>query len=224
LRDIDNAVERYVVLDSASVGSYHQLPVDMVTKPSSLCRWFLAAAVLVGSVVPGAVGAQSAQMVSLQFSGLGMYPFGGEMDNIDVGVGWEAQIRLNPSAFSIGGGIENTYHQRLTGQDMTFLGGFLEPRYVLDIGSDNAVLYVSGRAALSQVKITTQNLEATSTGYTLNGGGGLLFRLNDRVNFDAGATLGYKDLGDVTLGNFVIDLGTGANVVARVGLAVGLGS
>jgi hypothetical protein len=107
---------------------------------------------------------------------------------------------------------------------MTFLGGFLEPRYVLDIGSDNAVLYVSGRAALSQVKITTQNLEATSTGYTLNGGGGLLFRLNDRVNFDAGATLGYKDLGDVTLGNFVIDLGTGANVVARVGLAVGLGS
>jgi hypothetical protein len=163
-------------------------------------------------------------MVSLQFSGLGMYPFGGEMDNIDVGVGWEAQIRLNPSAFSIGGGVENTYHKRLTGQDMTFLGGFLEPRYVLDIGSDNAVLYVSGRAALSQVKIESGNLEATSTGYTLNGGGGLLFRLSDRVNLDAGATLGYKDLGDVTLGAFVVDLGTGANVVARVGLAIGLGS
>ncbi|MGE0160130.1 MAG: outer membrane beta-barrel protein [Gemmatimonadales bacterium] len=182
----------------------------------------LVAALL--STAPLAASAQSAQMISLQFSGLGMYPFGGEMDNIDVGGGWEAQIRLNPSAFSIGGGIENTFHKRLTGQDMVFLGGFLEPRYVLDIGSDNAVLYVSGRAALSQVKIKTANNEATSTGYTLNGGGGLLFRLSDRVNLDAGATLGYKDLGDVTLGAFQVDLGTGANVVARVGLAVGLGS
>jgi hypothetical protein len=163
-------------------------------------------------------------MVSMQFSGLGMYPFGGEMDNIDVGVGWEAQLRLNPSAFSIGGGIENTFHQRLTGQDLTFLGGFLEPRYVIDIGSDDAALYVSGRAALSQVKIKTAIVEATSTGYTLNGGGGLLFRLSDRVNLDAGATLGYKDLGDVTLGGQDIDLGTGANAVARLGLAVGLGS
>jgi hypothetical protein len=175
------------------------------------------------ALTPVAVVGQSAQMVSLQFSGLGMYPFGGEMSNIDVGAGWEAQIRLNPSAFSIGGGVENTFHKRLTGQDMTFLGGFLEPRYVVDIGSDNAVLYLSGRAALSQVKIETSTNEATSTGYTLNGGGGLLFRLSDRVNLDAGATLGYKDLGDVTLGNLAIDLGTGANVVFRVGLAIGLG-
>jgi len=163
-------------------------------------------------------------MFSLQFSGLGMYPFGGEMDNIDVGFGWEAQLRLNPSAFSIGGGIESTYHKRLTGQDMVFLGGFVEPRYVLDIGSDNAVMYLSGRAALSQVKLKTANASPTSTGYTLNGGGGILFRLNDRVNLDAGATLGYKDLGSVTLGNLDVDLGTGANVVGRVGLAIGLGS
>jgi hypothetical protein len=167
---------------------------------------------------------QSAQMVSLQFSGLGMYPFGGEMDNIDVGAGWEAQIRVNPSAFSIGGGIENTFHKRLTGQDIVFLGGFIEPRYVVDIGSDNAVLYVSGRAALSQVKLKTATAEPTSTGYTLNGGGGFLFRLTDRVNLDAGATLGFKDLGDVTLGNLDVDLGSGSNVVARVGLAIGLGS
>lgn len=179
---------------------------------------------MIGALLfPIAASGQSAQMVSLQFSGLGMYPFGGEMSNIDVGAGWEAQIRLNPSAFSIGGGIENTFHKRLTGQDMTFLGGFLEPRYVLDIGSDNAVMYVSGRVALSQVKIETANDEDTSTGYTLNGGGGLLFRLSDRVNLDAGATLGYKDLGEVLLNNIDIDLGSGANVVFRVGLAIGLG-
>ena len=184
----------------------------------------IAGALLIGALLPLSATAQSAQMVSIQFSGLGMYPFGGEMDNIDVGVGWEAQLRLNPSAFSIGGGIENTFHERLTGQDLTFLGGFLEPRYVIDIGSDDAALYLSGRAALSQVKIKTAIVEATSTGYTLNGGGGLLFRLSDRVNLDAGATIGYKDLGEVTLGAQDINLGTGANAVARLGLAVGLGS
>jgi hypothetical protein len=162
-------------------------------------------------------------MFSLQFSGLGMYPFGGEMSEIDVGAGWEAQLRLNPSAFSIGAGVENTFHKRLTGQDIVLLGGFLEPRYVLDIGSDNAVMYLSGRAAISQIKIKQNAVEATGTGYTLNGGGGLLFRLSDRVNLDAGATLGYKDLGSITIGSFLIDLGTGANAVGRVGLAIGLG-
>lgn len=162
-------------------------------------------------------------MVSLQFSGLGMYPFGGEMSRIDVGAGWEAQIRVNPSAFSIGAGAEQTFHKRTTGHDVILLGGFLEPRYVLDVGSDNAVLYLSARAAISQITIKGSNLETTGTGYTLNGGGGFLFRLSDRVNLDAGATLGYKDLGDVTLGTLAIDLGTGANLVARVGLAIGIG-
>jgi hypothetical protein len=95
---------------------------------------------------------------------------------------------------------------------------------VFDIGSDNAVLYLSARAALSQIKYKLATVEYTGTGYTLNGGGGLLFRLSSRVNLDAGATLGYKDLGDVTRsGATVIDLGTGSNAVARLGLAIGLG-
>jgi hypothetical protein len=153
-----------------------------------------------------------------------MYPFGGEMANVDVGAGWEAQLRVNPSAFSIGAGAEQTFHKRLTGEDIVLLGGFLEPRYVFDIGSDNAVLYLSARAALSQIKYKLATVEYTGTGYTLNGGGGLLFRLSSRVNLDAGATLGYKDLGDVTRsGATVIDLGTGSNAVARLGLAIGLG-
>ena len=178
---------------------------------------------LIAVLAPATLSAQSAQMFSLQLSGLGMYPFGGEMDNVDVGGGWEAQLRMNPSAFSIGAGAEQTFHQRLTGQDIVLLGGFLEPRYVVDIGSDNAALYVSGRAAVSKITIKSGTIEATGTGYTLNGGGGFLFRLTDRVNLDAGATLGFKDLGDVTIGSTPVDLGTGANVVVRVGLAIGLG-
>ena len=165
-------------------------------------------------------------MLSLQFSALGAYPFGGGLESVSAGYGWEAQIRLNPSAFSIGAGAEQTFHEisgGVAGRDITFLGGFLEPRYVLDMGSDNAVLYLSARVALSQIKVQEGTFESTGTGYTLNGGGGLLYRLGARVNLDAGATMGYKDLGVVDLPNGTFDLGTGANVVARVGLAIGIG-
>jgi len=164
-------------------------------------------------------------MVSLQFSALGAFPFGGGLESVSAGYGWEAQIRLNPSAFSIGAGAEQTFHEisGVAGRDIIFLGGFLEPRYVLDMGSDNAVLYLSARAALSEIKVQEGAFESTGTGYTLNGGGGLLYRLGARVNLDAGATMGYKDLGIVDLPNGTFDLGTGANVVARVGLAIGIG-
>ena len=183
-------------------------------------RWIVPA---LAALVPQLAGAQSAQRFSLQVSGLGMYPFGGEMANVDVGAGWEAQLRINPSAFSLGAGAEQTFHKRLTGEDVVLFGGFLEPRYVLDIGSDSAVLYLSGRAALSQITYKLAAVEYTGTGYTLNGGGGVLIRLSARVNLDLGATLGYKVLGEVERGSTVIDLGTGANAVGRVGLAIGLG-
>jgi len=185
----------------------------------------LPALLLLASVGTSDLSAQSAQMISLQFSGLGAYPFGGGLENVTSGYGWEAQIRVNPSAFSLGAGAEQTFHEvtGVTGRDIIFLGGFVEPRYVLDVGSDNAVLYVSARAAISQIKLQQGSFESTGTGYTLNGGGGLLFRLGSRVNLDAGATIGYKDLGILDLPQGTFDLGTGTNVVGRVGLAIGIG-
>ena len=192
----------------------------------STSKWHLAGALFLGALLPLSAAGQSAQRFSLQFSGLGAYPFGGGLENVDFGFGWEAQVRLNPSAFSIGVGAEQTFHKivNVTGRDIVLLGGFLEPRYVLDIGSDNAVMYLSGRVALSQIKLQQANFESTGTGYTVNGGGGLLFRMGDRVNLDAGATVGYKKLGIVDLPAGTFNLGTGLNAVARLGLAIGLGS
>lgn len=190
----------------------------------SITKWQILSALLVGVAFPMGAQAQSAQMFSIQFSGLVAYPFGGGLSNVDVGIGWEGQIRLNPSAFSIGAGAEQTFHKVVgTDRDIVLLGGFLEPRYVVDIGSDNAVMYLSGRVALSQITLKQGNFESTGTGYTLNGGGGLLFRLSDRVNLDTGATIGWKKLGIVDLPIGTFDLGTGANVVGRIGLAIGLG-
>jgi hypothetical protein len=185
----------------------------------------LSAILLATSFVPAGLTAQSAQMVSLQFSGLGALPFGGGLDNVSEGFGWEAQLRVNPSAFSIGAGVEQTFHEIVgfSQRDVTLFGGFLEPRYVIDFGSDNAVLYISSRLALSQIKFQEGTFESTGTGYTLNGGGGFLIRLSDRANLDLGASIGYKDLGVVDLPTGTFDLGTGANLVGRIGLAIGLG-
>lgn len=183
------------------------------------------AALLLLASIPAGAQAQSAQRFSLQVSGLAAYPFGGGLENVDFGAGWEAQLRVNPSAFSIGAGVEQTFHNvvGVEGRDVVLLGGFLEPRYVLDIGSDNAVAYISGRGALSQIKLRQGSFESTGTGYTLNGGGGFLFRLSQRVNLDVGVTVGYKDLGIVDLpAGLTYDLGTGGNAVGRVGLAIGL--
>jgi hypothetical protein len=186
----------------------------------------LLAALVLAALLPLTGTAQSAQRFSLQVSGLAAYPFGGGLENVDLGAGWEAQLRVNPSAFSIGAGVEQTFHAVVgtDGRDVVLLGGFLEPRYVLDIGRDNAVAYLSGRAALSQITLKQGQFESTGTGYTLNGGGGLLFRLSDRVNLDVGVTVGYKDLGVVDVpGGLTYDLGTGGNAVGRVGLAFGIG-
>ncbi len=187
-------------------------------------RW-LAGVLLLAALLPLGATAQSAQTMSLQVSGLGAYPFGGGLESVSAGVGWEAQLRVSPSSFSIGAGVEQTFHDVIgvSGREIILLGGFLEPRYVIDIGSDNAVMYLAARAAISQITIQEGTFESTGTGFTLNGGGGFLVRLGDRLNLDLGATMGYKDLGIVDLPTGTFDLGTGANFVGRIGLAIGIG-
>ena len=175
---------------------------------------FIAALFTAAALLPTGASAQSAQQFSLQISGLGAIPFGGGLENVEAGFGWEAQLRINPSAFSIGAGVEQTFHSvSSTQRDITFLGGFIEPRYVVDIGRDNMVLYLSARAAVSQITLSVGTFESTGTGYTLNGGGGFLFPLSARVNLDVGATVGYKDLGILDLPTGTFDLGTGSNWV-----------
>lgn len=184
----------------------------------------LAALLAAMALLPASVSAQSAQQFSLQVSGLAALPFGGGLTNVEAGYGWEAQLRINPSAFSVGAGAEQTFHEVSNStREIAFLGGFIEPRYVVDIGSDNMVLYLSARAAVSQITLSVGTFESTGTGYTLNGGGGLLFPLGERINLDVGATVGYKDLGVLDLPTGTFDLGTGTNAVGRVGLAIGLG-
>ncbi|MGI9626320.1 MAG: outer membrane beta-barrel protein [Longimicrobiales bacterium] len=193
---------------------------------------------LVGGLAAGTqtpVEAQTAQMFSVQVSGLGNKLFGDEFVGIETGFGFEAQIRYNPSAFSVGGGFQYTSH----GVDIassgvvfppgteittTLTGVFVEPRYVIDMQHDNVAPYVSARFSLSDITLTgaapgLPEVEVSDTGFTANAGGGILYRLSPRANLDFGATFGIKTLNyDDTQ-----PTATGTNLIFRVGVAFGLG-
>jgi hypothetical protein len=106
---------------------------------------------------------------------------------------------------------------------------FVEPRYRIHAGSNVAAPYVSVRLSLLKVGITGGDLSLTSSFIQLNGGGGLLVRLSPRINLDLGATFGYDRL---SAGEFrsassgaslPVGSSSGANAMARLGLAVGIG-
>ena len=146
---------------------------------------------------------------------------------MDPGAGFEAQLRYSPSVFSFGAGLELTFHSISgTEREVRLSGVFFEPRYVIDTGSDNVYPYLSGRLAVSQTRFTVGRFTEDAYGFTANAGGGLLFVLGSRANLDVGLTFGVKDLGSATVDSTpptVFDLGSGQNVIFRVGLAFGLG-
>ena len=176
-------------------------------------------------LLPVSSVAQSAQPFSLQVSALGSVPFGGGLQRVTSGGGWEAQFRWNAGALSFGAGIEQTFHdvKDLPNRTVRLTGGFLEPRYVIDTGSDRVVPYLAARLATSEIFVEEGAASSTATGYTINGGGGLLVRLASAINLDLGVTLGWKDLGEATIANTIFDMGTGSNLIVRIGLAFGFG-
>jgi hypothetical protein len=187
-------------------------------------------ALVFSMVFAGGLEAQSAQPISLQGSVLFNGVFGNAFTGLEDGIGAEAQVRYTPSAFSIGAGFQYTAHQ-IDGrsEDAHFYGGFVEPRYRIHAGSNTVAPYVSARFSLLKVGFTGGDLSLSSSFLQLNGGGGLLFRLGSRINLDVGATYGYNRLGDGTLtsestgGSVSVESSTGSNIVARLGLAIGLG-
>ncbi len=194
-------------------------------------RWGPLSALLFSMTFSAGLEAQSAQPVSLQGSVLFNGVFGNAFTGLEDGIGAEAQVRYTPSAFSIGAGFQYTSHQ-ITGreEDARIYGGFVEPRYRIHAGSNVVAPYLSARFSLLKVGFTGGDLSLSSSFLQLNGGGGLLFRLGPRINLDVGATYGYNRLGDGTLtsegsGSSVsVESSTGSNIVARLGLAIGLGA
>ena len=192
--------------------------------------------ILTGTAISHQAAAQSAQAISIQFSGLYNGVFGDVFSNLKDGFGGEAQLRYTPSALSIGAGFQYTVHKRPPLQpgepdEARLYGGFVEPRYRIHTGSNVVAPYVSARFSLLKVGFSGSggSFSLSSSFIQLNAGGGLLYRMGPRVNLDMGATFGYNRLGDGTLTNEATGQGrfvpasSGSNLVLRFGFAVGLG-
>ena len=190
--------------------------------PVVACLTFLAT---------GPAAAQTAQVISLQGSILGAGFVSDEFEAVGVefgpGAGFEGQVRYNPSAFSVGVGFQYTIHPvTVTGAEevdvtVDFAGLFVEPRYVIFVGSETAAPYVAARLMrlVSTLRIPDISYEEPFDALGYNIGGGLLIRAGSRMNLDLGLTVGaisyvYED---PTLENE-----TGSSAVFRIGLALGL--
>lgn len=200
--------------------------------------------------------AQSAQRWSVQASGISVGVYGDAYEGLQNGLGAEAQVRYTPGLWSFGGGLQFSSHgfTEVDGESVMLAGLFFEPRRVLDIGSGTVAPYVSGRFAILRqsasvdvgigrltrpgnpdlaLAVAAQQARAalnlSATGFQGNVGGGVLWKLSPRVNFDLGATLGVIRFGrvDGDIDGTPIDIdgtaGTGQNLVVRAGLAIGLG-
>lgn len=148
-------------------------------------------------------------------------------EGLPAGYGMEGQIRYTPAAFSLGGGIQWTTHnwtESSEGSSLRLLGVFLEPRYVLP-ATDRIGPYLSARLALTKLRLKIADEEiGTATGQTVNGGGGILVSVSPNIALDLGATFGYTNFGDLENNGSPTGLktGKGTNLIARIGLAIGL--
>jgi len=177
----------------------------------------------------GSLEAQSAQTFSLQASGLYNGVFGNVFAGLQDGLGAEAQFRYTPGALSLGAGFQFTVHQ-VSGrpENLWLYGGFIEPRHRIHVGSSQVAPYLAARVSLLKVGFSGGDLSHSSMFIQLNGGGGLLLRLASHLNLDLGATFGYNHIGSGTVTSrssgtsVMVGSSSGSNVIARLGLAVGL--
>lgn len=195
---------------------------------------FRAAAAVIGATALCSVPAraQSAQPWSLQASLLAAsQKIGGSLIS---GFGFEGQFRYTPAAlWSVGGGVQYSTHTSAE-ESITIVGGFLEPRYSFDIGSDRVAPYVAARLAFLRQSSSlhevpgvssSQLLDFASTGAAFGAGGGILIRATANLNLDFGAAFVSQSFGDATADN-------GANAtyprfagyVAKGGISLGFGS
>jgi len=196
------------------------------------------AATLATSLLAPTLRAQSAQRVSIQTSALFVGTSGSAYQGINAGPGLEMQLRYTPSLWSFGVGAQVSRHglsePGFGGERVMLAGAFFEPRRVFEVSSPSFAPYASGRLAFlrQSIDLTVEGTRASASasGAQVNVGGGVLMRLTPRVNLDLGATMGLIRFGKVQVnvpgyGTATVDgtSGTGRNLVARVGVAVGLG-
>ncbi len=185
----------------------------MTTLPSRhpvTTRAIAALAALLGLSAPAE--AQSLQHWSVQGSAAVIAPVSlPEGLDSDIGLGFDAQLRYTFSRWSLGAGYQRSDVYRATASDLTIALslGFLEPRYVV-FASTPMAGYLAGRLGAGQLVCSRDRCD-DEWHVVAGGGGGLLFKLTDRLSLDLGGQ--YFVVTDASSSDFA---------TARVGLGVGL--
>lgn len=170
--------------------------------------------VIATMVLPGAVGAQSLQRLSLQGSGALLFPSQDDpFFESQTRLGYEAQVRYTLSRLSVGAGYQRSRVYRFSADGVDFNAdlslGFLEPRYVI-LAGNSAALYLAGRLGYGNL-LCSEECAANDYYLTYGGGAGLLIRLSRRAALDLG-TLYF-------LANDTLESGY---AMLRLGLSLGL--
>ncbi|MDZ7631353.1 MAG: outer membrane beta-barrel protein [Gemmatimonadaceae bacterium] len=99
--------------------------------------------------------AQSAQRWSIQASGLFVGVSGDAYEGLKSGPGGEVQLRLTPSLWSYGAGLQYSTHgiDGVADRNVELTGIFFEPRRVFDVGSAKVAPYVSARLAYLRLSL-----------------------------------------------------------------------
>ncbi len=186
-------------------------------------------------VLTRAGAAQNHGRLSLQTSAIYVLLTGDSaFSSTRSGLGAEAQLRLNISSISLGGGVQFSRHTS-TGTEnvepevpISLLGAFFEPRFVLPGNSNVFAPYLSARVAYFQQRYSGR-VDATAGGSQFNAGGGLLVNATPAVNVDLGLTMGAMRFGGFHVpagsGHSQYDVAgqSGLNLVFRAGVAIGVG-
>jgi hypothetical protein len=152
---------------------------------------------------------------------------GNQYINLGGGAGFELQVQRRMGVSSVGLGLQYTRHSgrvedeggfkvRNLDGDITVFGVFIEPRWpLLSFATAGAAPYLAARAGISRVSLP-EEIGTEATGYTLNGGGGVLVRLSRQATLDFGLTAGLRNFGE--------ELGVFGNALLRVGVFIGIPS
>ena len=204
-------------------GPAAQLPCSPLSH-STMRRLLTIAAVILASFSQSGL-AQSGTLFSIQGSGLYVGLSGDAYEGVGGGIGAEGQVRMNfTGGRSLGAGLQYSSHSFAEGfgvdDPLTLVGVFLEPRILLNrIGTWSAP-YLSLRLAFLRQSASVDGNSVSASGLQINGGGGILMKINDRTNIDLGGTIGAVKFGDYSTG---VNAGNGLNFVLRVGLSLAIG-
>jgi opacity protein-like surface antigen len=190
----------------------------------------LGALILAVAVLAAKGAAQSAQPWSIQASVLAAsQQIGG---NSISGIGFEGQLRYTPaSVWSLGAGFQYSSHPS-GNEKIDIVGGFLEPRYAIDIGSDKVAPYLAARLAYLHESstldvdpgVTVTLADFSSSGSAFGAGAGVLVRATSRINIDVGAAFVRQSFSSATTGGNTANFSSFTGYVAKAGLSLGFGS